>query len=421
MLATKYHFLLKKLLISLPVSSSAKKAVVPQTTLNMQISITRLDFVGDEMPGCFHGGLAVFEITATNLVLQKKLLCTSKYANAANVQNIYSNKKKLLVVGYAYRHYSSINVSVTITQSPCNVVTIHTCKYIQQNTADANPCDLSDPIIQGVVCLRVNYSMCTTVQIITDIFLPSKLWLECKVSFIFYAAISELRTHKLVFSGYFPAHIEFSSERERQYFRIGGVDFVHNEKEDFKLSKWKDKQEWELTPDEYQYVYQEGQLGYFEKATSLQLAMNIRNTGNEAINYQVNMSSSMPRSSKSLVFTFNGYPRFSWLDIMFLPCSEQSGSSIFHSHVGIVLNHDPVKLRSEEDHILVLTVHNQTTHSPTLQHDPTLQLEVHTKVKTVPLLPSKLSSIDYSIVIPCVRVHVGNLIESTHSQRNTTS
>ncbi len=103
------------------------------------ITITEVNFVNFEMPLCRSAGLTVYD-NITNTYLERFTLCGTQSLFQPSYQygNMYSTQNNVVIVFYTHARISN-NVSVTLSQTHCQIHKVDACKYTTERIF--SPCD----------------------------------------------------------------------------------------------------------------------------------------------------------------------------------------------------------------------------------------------------------------------------------------
>ena len=82
------------------------------------------------MPVCLFGGIAFFSVHLRTIE-ELRTICATGNAHSRNLQNIYSNRKQILVAVFAYQGYSSLHVRLRVSFTKCLSAQIDSCYYRQ--------------------------------------------------------------------------------------------------------------------------------------------------------------------------------------------------------------------------------------------------------------------------------------------------
>ena len=99
-------------------------------TTNQHLNVTVVDFkyTGDNGTNCNFGGIAFFNTKrSTSVYNEITTICTSRPLNWRNLQRIYSYSDQLVIVIYAYNHYSTIQVKLQAISTSCKPIRIDPC------------------------------------------------------------------------------------------------------------------------------------------------------------------------------------------------------------------------------------------------------------------------------------------------------
>ena len=96
---------------------------------NLNITISTFNYVGIASPECIYGGLALISVVTLSSVEKAKLCNKGFYGNNYKFhqpQILYSGNSTILVV-YAYKQYSVININIKISYIRCKTTVINPC------------------------------------------------------------------------------------------------------------------------------------------------------------------------------------------------------------------------------------------------------------------------------------------------------
>ena len=92
---------------------------------SVNVTILRYSFQGVYEPNCPFGAVSFFEYSNLQNITEIKSICSSSIEG--HFQNVYSSTGSMLIVFYAYREYSSLNVTVNVSYTRCQSVRIQSC------------------------------------------------------------------------------------------------------------------------------------------------------------------------------------------------------------------------------------------------------------------------------------------------------
>ena len=92
---------------------------------SVNATFVRYNFQGIYDPSCPYGAVSFFEEINLKNITEIKSICSSSYEG--HFQNVYSSTGRMFIVFYAYRKYSSLNVTVNVSYTRCQSVRIHAC------------------------------------------------------------------------------------------------------------------------------------------------------------------------------------------------------------------------------------------------------------------------------------------------------
>ncbi len=87
---------------------------------------------------CTVGGVAFFDMNSSEANLIRSL-CTNSVADRQNIQNIYSDSNKLIVIIYSFKNYGSLKVGIQFSSTTCIPIKHDPCrdgfanKYLDMN------------------------------------------------------------------------------------------------------------------------------------------------------------------------------------------------------------------------------------------------------------------------------------------------
>ena len=94
----------------------------------VNVTVTNINHSGFYDTTCMYSGLLTIEILRDGYK-ESTILCESHDGTKNPSRSFYSHNSSLRLVFYWYRHYSAINLSVSISQTKCNPIEIDGCLY----------------------------------------------------------------------------------------------------------------------------------------------------------------------------------------------------------------------------------------------------------------------------------------------------
>ncbi len=91
-----------------------------------------------EYSSCTYSGLAAFNLIKSS-VQDISTICFS--FRGYKHQNIYSQTPKVILVFYEYSEYTSLNATLTLSQTNCRSITLNTCLFMFSCSYSGNDCD----------------------------------------------------------------------------------------------------------------------------------------------------------------------------------------------------------------------------------------------------------------------------------------
>ena len=114
-------------LLSLKVKNPTIVSISTEVNLHINATIKNFNYNGLNDPLCTFGGLAIYNIFSKS----KSEISTECISSKDNYQHppIYSKHNSILLVIYFYPEYGNINLSLSISATPCHPVIINTCTF----------------------------------------------------------------------------------------------------------------------------------------------------------------------------------------------------------------------------------------------------------------------------------------------------
>ncbi len=383
-----------------------KRQIPHRSNYKTKLTISHWKFIGDEVPGCLHGGLAIFNVLQENRYELRKLICHDHHTTGQNLQPVYSEGSFVCIIVYSYDQYSTLHLSLNFSSSACNHISIDACRHSSVDIKPPGTSSCSFPFLdmKRSLCLNVNDSICTIVQVMTDVSL-AYLFPVCQVSFDFNVNILKQRKFQYSVRGYLP-NVPFAESSMNQFFRVGGVNFDHDKTRDAKIAEEKLGNWRELLPEE--------RSDYFDRSDTMSVHHDKRDSsafcdcsflqfGQEPViinpfdehpllpflhigtfyakskNFTLQFLSAMPRTQKSLVFRFAGFVKYSFVDIKFTPIYDKitKFSSLFYHHYHVLVSQQESQVKSF-DGVVQFSVKEQDA----LLRSTRLEATMVTKVRT---------------------------------------
>ena len=91
----------------------------------VNVTMVRYKFQGVYDPSCPYGAVSLYEVFNLKNITEIKSICSA--SREGHFQNVYSPTSRMLIVFYAYREYSSLNVTVNVSYTRCQLVRIQSC------------------------------------------------------------------------------------------------------------------------------------------------------------------------------------------------------------------------------------------------------------------------------------------------------
>ncbi len=105
-----------------------------ETLISSHITIAvNLSFHGPEDFTCRYGGISFFDFhqnTSTMKEIYK--FCSEKQNYFHKLKNVHSSGPHMAVVVYAYEHYTSLQVSLDVTSTACQIIKFNLCPVAQK-------------------------------------------------------------------------------------------------------------------------------------------------------------------------------------------------------------------------------------------------------------------------------------------------
>ena len=92
---------------------------------SVNVTIVHYSFQGVYDPNCPYCAVSFFEDFKLKSITEIKTICSSSIEG--HFQNVYSSTGRMLIVFYAYKEYSSLNVTVNVSYTRCQSLRIHAC------------------------------------------------------------------------------------------------------------------------------------------------------------------------------------------------------------------------------------------------------------------------------------------------------
>ena len=124
-----YTEVLSEIRLKTSISFSSKGKGVSSIVLfrspnqsSVNVTIVHYNFQGVYDPNCPYGAVSFFEESYLKNITEIKSICSSSIER--HFQNVYSSTGRMLIVFYAYKEYSSLNVIVNVSYTRCQSVRI---------------------------------------------------------------------------------------------------------------------------------------------------------------------------------------------------------------------------------------------------------------------------------------------------------
>ena len=334
----------------------------PENTY-INLTLTQFLFTGEDIRGCQYGGVSFYNIYGS-LYNQIKSVCSTHNTDSKNLQTIYSDQRRLLMVFFSYKEYSSLKFVTEISHTMCLPIRHNICSpnFAEEQQREAVPLFsvIKPKMSEQIFEINMKNLSCAIFQIYRGILDCSKQHPE-EVSFCYmHLFIKKLegfiRHHQWYhykINGYFSDLLEKYSCWE-SWIIIRGENFEHDKKKDINMSTWKDGNEISLNYSQYNYVYNTSQV-----CTVVCPVLNIFRNLNEvkALKYSLNFYTLIPTTDKSLRFRFKLSSQADWIDLVFKPFQSESNSK---ENTQFITNSPVPLINQYSDQILLLRVDPET-------------------------------------------------------------
>ncbi len=125
---------------------------------HITIAVNNLSFHGPEDFACRYGGIGLYDFdqnTSTSNEIES--FCSKKDNYFHKRRNVYSSGPDMVVVAFAYEHYSSLQVTLNVTSTACHVIKFNLCPVAQQylekimGSVFGNNCQHDNCILQSAM------------------------------------------------------------------------------------------------------------------------------------------------------------------------------------------------------------------------------------------------------------------------------
>ena len=290
---------------------------------------------------CTYGGVSFSTIEGEHF-REVRLLCSTKINDLLNLQNVYSDQNKLIFVKFAYKEYSSLNLTLKVSFTSCKFVAINVCLHREHNKF----LDMT-----GIECMIAQVNNIPPCILYIDEENPNKtvddrsafdvnIFIEKSLDYYRnyeYHARGYLVNAAYVFTG--ERHIR-TGEASLNDFKVGGEYSRHAVKTDFTITTWKhgigyiwnyEEKTWMYTLKEYPWYW----VKNIPKSRSVKQIMEVNSrfiprsfdesdffdalAPEDDISLDVKFYSKMPSHDKSLAFSCSFFGTRSWIDLHIKP------------------------------------------------------------------------------------------------------
>ena len=365
-------------------SSVCVQKVIINSPKNTHIKLTMAQFLftREEVRGCQYGGVSFYNIYGSTYT-EIKSVCSTYNSDSRNLQTIYSDQRKLLMVFFSCKRYSSLSFVTEVSHTICLPIRHNICSpYFgeKQQKQDIPLYTAFKPkITEQIFEININNLSCAIFQIYRGI-------LDCgkqhphELSFcymdLFVKKVNGFIRHRQWYhykiNGYFSDVSEKYSCWDSYVF-IRGEYFRHDKKNDIKMSTWKNGNERFLNYSQYSYVYNTSQV-----CDIVCPVLSIVRNQNEikALKYSFNYYTLIPTIDKSLRFRFKLSSQADWIDLVFKPFTSESNSK---ENTQLITNVPVQLVHQYNDQILLLRVDPKTLWNDSVH----LVVDVRMKVRNV--------------------------------------
>ena len=96
---------------------------------SVNVTIVHYNFQGVYDPNCPYGAVSFFEESYLKNITEIKSICSSSIEG--HIQNVYLSTGRMLFVFYAYKEYSSLDVTANVSYTRCQSVRIQSCILLE--------------------------------------------------------------------------------------------------------------------------------------------------------------------------------------------------------------------------------------------------------------------------------------------------
>ena len=364
--------------------SVCMQKVILSSPNNMHINLTMTQFLftGEEVRGCQYGGVSFYNIHGS-IYTEIKSVCSTYNSDSKNLQTIYSDQRRLLMVFFSYKNYSSIKFVTEVSHTMCMPIRHNICSpnFAEKQQKQELPLYtvFKPKITEQIFEINLNNLSCAIFQIDRGILDCGRLHPD-EQSFcymhLFIKKLNGFIKHRQWYHYKINGYLSDVSEKYscwQSYVFIRGEYFKHDKKSDIKMSTWKDSNEISLQYSQYNYVYNTSQ-GCDIVCPVLSIVRNKNEI--KALKYSFNFYTLIPTIDKSLRFRFALSSQADWIDLVFKPFQSESN---FKENTQLITN-APVQLTHQySDQILLLRVDPKTLWNDSVH----LVVDVRMKVRNV--------------------------------------
>ncbi len=127
----------------------------------LNLTLNSLHYEGETSTHCSYGGMSIHDPYLGKPAKELRTICQWKRKSVAQ-RNVYSESSEMFLVLYSYPHYAHINISLSLSVTPCQIFKANPCLTMSKEIPYQR---LFDPTYEGHEAFKVEHGGCVVVQV----------------------------------------------------------------------------------------------------------------------------------------------------------------------------------------------------------------------------------------------------------------
>ncbi len=128
---------------------------------HLNLTLNSLYYEGEISTHCSCGGMSIHDSYLGKPDKELKTICQWKRKSVTQ-RDVYSESSEMFLVLYSYPHYAHINISLSLSVTPCQIFKANPCLHMSTKIPYQR---LFDPTYEGHEAFKVEHGGCVVVQV----------------------------------------------------------------------------------------------------------------------------------------------------------------------------------------------------------------------------------------------------------------